>query len=97
MKTKGGPSSRRHQYLLQIILCCSSSLLQVTIQILCSSENMDVKTLDFSKFQGSEAARSEFAHELLKAFSNAGVVKLINHGFDGETMSRLFRWVIILY
>ncbi|KAK6829434.1 hypothetical protein PG987_010018 [Apiospora arundinis] len=53
---------------------------------------MDVKTLDFSKFQGSEAARSEFAHELLKAFSDAGVVKLINHGFDGETMSRLFRW-----
>lgn len=54
---------------------------------------MHVKTLDFSKFQGSESARLEFSRELLEGFKNEGFVKLINHGFDEEAINQLFKWV----
>jgi isopenicillin N synthase-like dioxygenase len=52
---------------------------------------MKIETLDFSKFHvGTDAERYEFSTVLLTGFANTGFVKLINHGFSQEEISRLF-------
>ncbi|RDW69675.1 clavaminate synthase-like protein [Coleophoma cylindrospora] len=52
---------------------------------------MEIKTLDFSRFHtGTEAERYEFSKLLLTGFASTGFVKLINHGFSREEISRTF-------
>ncbi|RDL32343.1 Clavaminate synthase-like protein [Venustampulla echinocandica] len=52
---------------------------------------MQIETLDFSKFHaGTDAERYEFSKALLAGFASTGFVKLINHGFSREEISRMF-------
>jgi hypothetical protein len=55
--------------------------------------NMSLRTLDFTKFLGSEKERHEFCHAFLDGITEVGFVKLINHGLDEKTNSELFQQV----
>lgn len=56
---------------------------------------MAVRTLDLAKFHGSDVEQQEFARDLLEGFSETGFVKLVNHGFSQEDLTKLFAWVSV--
>ena len=59
-----------------------------------SREEMDLPTLDFSRYRyGSEKIRLELAVTLVKSFENHGFVKLINHGIPEETVYKYLKGV----
>ncbi|ENI02702.1 hypothetical protein COCC4DRAFT_200687 [Bipolaris maydis ATCC 48331] len=52
---------------------------------------MNVRTLDFTKFTGTDQERKEFCQGFLDGITDIGFVKLINHGLDDKTNSELFQ------
>ena len=55
---------------------------------------MAIRTLNFAESYGSDKEQQTFARELLEGFSEAGFVKLVNHGVSLEDLNQLFAWVI---
>ncbi|EMD97901.1 hypothetical protein COCHEDRAFT_1165294 [Bipolaris maydis C5] len=53
--------------------------------------DMNVRTLDFTKFTGTDQERKEFCQGFLDGITDIGFVKLINHGLDDKTNSELFQ------
>jgi len=51
------------------------------------------RTLDLSKFHGTEPERLVFAKEALEGFAKDGFIKIIGHGIPVEDMTRLLDWV----
>lgn len=56
--------------------------------------NMNLRTLDFTKFTGTNEERKEFCQAFLDGITEVGFVKLINHGLDDKTNSELFQQVV---
>ncbi|EUC34386.1 hypothetical protein COCVIDRAFT_40399 [Bipolaris victoriae FI3] len=53
--------------------------------------NMNLRTLDFTKFTGTDQERKEFCQAFLDGITEVGFVKLMNHGLDDKTNSELFQ------
>ncbi|EUC43580.1 hypothetical protein COCMIDRAFT_100510 [Bipolaris oryzae ATCC 44560] len=53
--------------------------------------NMNLRTLDFTKFTGTDQERKEFCQAFLDGITEVGFVKLINHDLDDKTNSELFQ------
>lgn len=56
--------------------------------------NMNLRTLDFTKFTGTDQERKEFCQAFLDGITEVGFVKLMNHGLDDKTNSELFQQVV---
>lgn len=55
---------------------------------------MDIRTLDFTKFHGTPEERQQFSNEFLAGLTEAGFVKLVNHGLTKTDFLKLFQQVI---
>ncbi|KAF2762357.1 oxidoreductase [Pseudovirgaria hyperparasitica] len=52
---------------------------------------MDLLTLDMAKFHGTKSEQREFSNQFLQGLTDAGFVKLVNHGLTEEDMTMLFK------
>lgn len=79
-----------HRFVFRTLLQSTLKFSNITAKMI----DMNVRTLDFTKFTGTDQERKEFCQGFLDGITDIGFVKLINHGLDDKTNSELFQQVV---